>query len=264
METKRPADEEIINFVSSFEVGITPKVLGYKLNISHSTAKTILYRLSQKGLLKANFRDNRGFYGVDSRIQNIGDGLVWRTEPKVQNFELIYENCNIGEEFCYQEHFPSEDNPIWNIRIRFSKSGNLTILFTGEFGFDFISVIVLSRHYLDEINKKYSCNLEISKLQITRVEEFNDFYKLGLSKNSMFFTDLEGSMLKIYDKGDRLRVEKRLTKRMPLDAIFQNLANPDILKHSSAIIDISDKIDELSKQFSRFMKNQEYYRKDKK
>jgi len=115
----------------------------------------------------------------------------------------------------------------------------------------------------DNLNKKYGSDLDIHKLQITMVEEFNDFYKLGLSKNSMFFTDFEGSMLKIYDKGDRLRVEKRLTKRMPFDIIFQNLANPDVLKWGSAITEISNKQDEISKQLTQIEKNIDYYSKKK-
>ncbi|MEI8364702.1 MAG: hypothetical protein WCF78_04595, partial [archaeon] len=255
MQIKRLNNDEIISFVSEFASGLTPSNLAKKLNLKPQTAKSILYRLSTEGKLKRDYLGNRGFYGISVGFQNTGDGIVWRTEPKVQNFELIYENCGIGEEFYQQRHYPSDENPIWNILVRSSKTGNLTVLFSGEFGYDFSSVAVLSRNCIDEINTKYGCTIDINKLQITRIETFNDFYKLGLSKNSMFFTDFEGTMLKIYDKGDRLRVEKRLTKRMPLDAIFQNLANPDILKYSSQVTDLSLKFDEMSKQVNRCMKS---------
>jgi len=259
MKSNRQSNEEIINFISEFKSGLTPSNLARKLNLKLSTSKSILARLTEKGKLKKNYLGNRGFYGVSDGFQETGHGLAWRTEPKVQNFELIYENCGIKEEFNLQRHYPSDDNPIWDMRIRSSKSGNLTILFSGEFGYDFSSIAILSRNCIDEINTKYNCFLDITKLQITRVETFNDFYKLGLSKNSMFFTDFEGTMLKIYDKEDRLRVEKRLIKRMPLDAIFQNLANPDILKYSSQVTELSLKFDEMSKRVYGYMKNMRYH-----
>jgi len=263
MKTQRLIHDEIVEFITLFPVGLTPSNLAKKLNLKRQTAKSILYRLVEKGKLKANYFGNKGFYGIVARSQNTEDGLGFKTEPKVQNFQLIYENCNLGDEFVYKEHYPSDENQIWNISIRYSKSNNLTILFSGEYGYDFGSIAVLTRHYLNNLNKKYGSDLDIHKLQITMVEEFNDFYKLGLSKNSMFFTDFEGSMLKIYDKGDRLRVEKRLTKRMPFDIIFQNLANPDVLKWGSAITEISNKQDELSKQLTQIAKNIDYYSKKK-
>lgn len=259
MKTQRPADEEIIKFVSSFDVGITPKVLAYKLNISHSTAKTILYRLAQKGLLKANFRGNRGFYGVNSEFQESEHGITYRTELKIQNFQLIYENCNVGQEYHLIEGFPSNDKPLWKVQINISKSNNLTILFSGEFGFDLSAVFILTKKYLTEINKKYDCDLDINKLQITNIELFNDFYKIGLSKNSFYFSDLDGLLVKVYGKKDRTRIEKRISKRLPLTTLLGNISKTDILKVSSGLTEISENQKEILKQMERFMKNQEYY-----
>lgn len=261
MKTKRPTDEEIIKFVSSFDVGITPKVLAHKLNISHSTAKTILFRLAQSGKLKSNFCGNRGFYGVDSLVSNKVDGLIYRTEPKIQNFQLIYRNCNIGQEYDLIEYFPSNGNPKWKVKINISKSNNLTILFSGEFGFDLSSVIILSKKYIDDINTKFESNLDIDKLEVTNIEIFNDFYKVGLSKNSFYFSDLKGLMIKVYDKKEKLRIEKRIIQRMPLTALLENISNPDILKWGSVLSSIFNNQQEMFKQIERLMKNQEYYNK---
>ncbi|MCK9544968.1 MAG: winged helix-turn-helix domain-containing protein [Novosphingobium sp.] len=261
MKTKRPTDEQIIEFVSSFDVGITPKVLAHKLNISHSTVKTILFRLAQSGKIKANFLGNRGFYGVDSLVSNKGDGMVYRTEPKIQNFQLIYRNCNIGQEYNLIEPFPSSDNPIWKVKINISKSNNLTILFSGEFGFDLSSVIILSKKYIDDINAKFNSDLDIDKLEVTNIEIFNDFYKVGLSRNSFYFSDLKGLMMKIYDKKGKLRVEKRISQRFPLTTLLDNISNTDIFRLFSVLSDISGNQQEIFKQIERLMKNQEYYNK---
>lgn len=261
MKRNTPNNEEIVCFVSDFEAGITPKVLAHKLNISHPTAKTILYRLAQKGLLKANFKGNRGFYGCNFIASNKGDGVCYRTEPKIQNFQLIYKNCNINQEYCSEEEFPSNDNPIWKIRVNIFKSNNLTISFSGEFGFDLSSIIILSKKYIDEVNTKFGCNLDIDKLEITNIEIFNDFYKIGLSKNSFYFSDLKGLMIKIYDKKGKVRVEKRISKRLPLTTLLENISNTDMLRVVSGVNEISENQKELFRQIERLIKNQEYYKR---
>jgi len=258
MKSNRQSNEDIINFISEFESGLTPSNLAKKLDLKLSTSKSILARLTEKGKLKKNYLGNRGFYGVSDGFQETGHGLAWRTEPKIQNFIVFCERCGITEELKIEEHYPS-GNPKWHTSIRVAKEGNLTISFTGEFGFDLSAVVILIEKYYTELNNKYSLHLTPNILIIKNIEVFNDFFKLGLSPTCTYFSDLQSAMFKVYDKGDRTRVEKRTSKKIPLEFIFQNLANPDILKYSSQVTELSLKFDEMSKRVYGYMKNMRYH-----
>ncbi len=256
-------DKEIIDLIKSKD-GITPITLSKILNIKHSTARTKLLRLSEKGILISNYKEINGLYGYNYLSQKGEHDNAFITTPRIQNFRLIVENISKDvPSFSIEENIPNVNNCLWTIRINLSKSNNLTFFFSGEYGFDISSVLMYSKKYIDNINKKYNINILFSDVSISNMELFSDFYKLGVSEKSIFLSDLQNYIYKIYSKKGRLRKEERVSTKLPFEFLFSPLSNPDIKKYlyitntnTKKINELSDKFDNLSKsilnQFALF------------
>jgi hypothetical protein len=254
------SDEELINYVSSFEAGITPKSASFKLGFKHSYIKNRFYRLGQKGLLIYNYLGSKGYYGVNSEHQKTGHGLAFRTEPRIQNFILFYENCDVSEVYNIKHGYPIKD-PCYFVREKISKQGNLTIHFSGEYGFDISSVVILSEHFISYLCKKYDVTLDLKKVMISNIEIFNDFYKIGLSPTSFTLYDLQGSIKKIYSNVSKIRCEDRFTPKISLDTFFQEMSNPINIKYHNQITNLSDRIHSIEQLMKSFISTQQHFNK---
>lgn len=226
-------------------------------NFNTSTVKSRLYRLVTKKLLISNFNKIRGNFGVNLEFQKEIHGLKFETEPKIQNFIISCKNCGISEKINIIQEYPRGCVPQWKKQIMVGEKGNLTIILSGELGFDISSVVILTEEIYLSLNEKYNISLTPEILLITNIEKFNDFYGLRFATpKSVCFSDLLVAY-KIYNKNNRVRCEIRANPYLSLGLMYKNIDQLNhFLAQSNQLNSMQEDIKELQKMINSLLSNQ--------
>jgi len=235
----KTTNEQIVDLAKS-QKGVTAIQLTKLFGINPSTARSRLNSMAKSGILIPKKDNVNGLYGYNYMSEISEHDEVFKTSQRIQNFRLIVENLD-----------KKIEHKFWTIRVNISKSNNLTIFFSGAPGFDLSSVFMYSKHYIDQINELFDLHITYSDVKICQIEILTDFYKLGLSNcSSLYLSDLSGYMEKIYSKDYGVRVEKRITTRLPFEFLFSAMSNPDIKKYLFITHQNTKKIEELQRLVS--------------
>lgn len=252
--------ERILSIALEKEEGVFPHQLAKIFGIKESTIRSSLSRLSKEGKLTQNFGGVFGCYGLNALLQKKPDGMQL---PKLQNICAVCKlNKNI-DSLNELENLVEGAEGIWTMRtIIGAKSGKVTIRLSGAYGFELPFVFFLLDRKTKELNQRFDLSLKHSDFILKNVEAFNDYYKIGISPNSINLSDFHSTIIKFYNKGNRLRVERRTSISFPLELLLQGFSDPAVLNFAKLNAESWAKLPQLSRELNSGFKSANYFLKE--
>jgi hypothetical protein len=260
MQENNSLKQKILDILEDDDTGINPTRMAQILGQNKNTVRTAMNRMAKDGLLLNKFRGLNGYYGPSPLFQKKEHGIP---NIRAQNIHFVIKcDKTIGKSFEEIEYHPNKDNPLFKVKTFLAKTtNNVSICFSSSIGFGLDAIILAFYYKVSSLNQRFGFSLDINDFELKNIELFNDFFGFGISKNQLFFSDLNTTLLKIYSKKGKTRTELRSSVPVPFEIFLKIINNEPIYIFANQNKLILERLESIEKNFGCGTKQSAYFSK---